>query len=141
MRRQNSVSRAGPVQGRRESISESFECDDGPRVLDTRDGLYLLVDEMTDVGLVLDIEFHQQVEVAGGGIDLGSELGIRQLVRHFVGLAELAFDLNEEGDHSRLPRGAPPQAAIQQIRLREARAAGASSISRQLMISFGPDAR
>jgi hypothetical protein len=49
-------------------------------------------------------------------------------------LAELAFDLDEEGDHSRL-RAAPPQAAIQQIRLREARAAGASSISRQLVIS------
>src|SRR6266446_912670 len=91
-----------PGQGRRDSLSERLECDDGARVLDARDGLHLLVDEMADVGLVLDVEFHQQVEIAGGRIDLGSELGIRELVRHFVGLAELAFDLDEEGNHSRL---------------------------------------
>src|SRR5262249_1316638 len=83
-------------------VSERLEGDDGACVLDARDGLHLLIDEMADVGLVLDVEFHQQVEVAGGRIDLGSELGIRELVRHVVGLAELALDLDEEGDHSRL---------------------------------------
>src|SRR5262245_65914405 len=57
---------------------------------------------MADVGLVLDVEFHQQVEVAGGRIDLGGELGVRELVCHLVGLAELAFDLDEERDHARL---------------------------------------
>ena len=48
---------------------------------------------------VLDIELHQQVEVAGGGIDLGGDLGIRERVGDLVGFAELAFDLHEEGGH------------------------------------------
>ena len=102
--------------------SERFEGDDGVGILDALDGLDLLVDEMTDVGLVLDVELDQEVVVAGGRIDFGGEFSIRELVRHFVGFAELAFDLNEEGDHSRL-RAARAEAAIQQIRLRVARAA------------------
>ena len=31
---------------------------------------------------VLDVEFHQQVEVAGGRIDLGGDLGVGELVGH-----------------------------------------------------------
>ena len=65
--------------------------------------LHLLVDEVADVGFVVDVEFHQQVVVAGGRIDLGGDLGLGQRVGHLVGLAELAFDLDEEGGH----RGAP----------------------------------
>src|SRR5262245_65477895 len=57
---------------------------------------------MADVGLVLDVELHQEVKVAGGRIDFRSELRVRELVRHLVGLAEVAFDLHEERDHSRL---------------------------------------
>src|SRR5262245_33992901 len=82
--------------------SERLEGDDRAGVLNARDGLHLLVDEMADVGLVLDVELHQEVEVAGGRIDFRSELRVRELVRHLVGLAEVAFDLHEEGDHSRL---------------------------------------
>ncbi len=55
---------------------------------------------MADIGLVLDVELDQQVEIARGRIDLGGELGICELVRHLVGLPEPAFDLHEEGDHS-----------------------------------------
>src|SRR4029077_14114205 len=65
-------------------------------------GVPLSVDEMADVGLLLDVELHEQVEIAGGRINLGGELGVRQLVGDFIRFAELAFDLNEEGDHSRL---------------------------------------
>src|SRR5271166_6194324 len=54
---------------------------------------------MADVGLVLDIELHQQVEISGCGIDFGRDLGICELVRHIVGLAELALDLDEKGYH------------------------------------------
>src|SRR5436190_24333772 len=70
--------------------------------MDTRDGLHLLVDEMADIGAGLDVELDQQVEFAGGRIDFGGDLGVGELVRHFVGLAELALDLDEEGNHARL---------------------------------------
>src|SRR5262249_32249994 len=113
----------GPDAGR---LSECLEGDDRARVLDARYGLHLLVDEVADVGLLLDVKLHQQVEIPGGRIDLGGELGIRELVGDFVRLAELAFDLNEEGDHSRLQCGLG-RGAIQQIRLGEARAGLSSS--------------
>ena len=46
----------------------------------------------------------QQVEIPGGGIDLRGDLGIGEGVRHFIGLAELALDLNEERGHRELLR-------------------------------------
>jgi hypothetical protein len=61
---------------------------------------------MADVGAFLDIEFRQQIELAGGGINLRSDLGIRQLVGNLVGFAELALDLDEERNHRNLR--APP---------------------------------
>src|SRR4029079_17703373 len=73
--------------------------DDRPRVLDTRNDLNLLVDEMADIGAGLDIDLHQQVEFARGRIDLGGDLGVGEAVGHLVGLAELALDLDEERDH------------------------------------------
>ncbi len=54
---------------------------------------------MADVGAGVDIEFHQQVVVAGGRVDLGSDLGFGERIGHLVGFAELAFDLHEEGGH------------------------------------------
>src|SRR5262249_47384730 len=47
-------------------VSECLEGDDGVRILNPRDRLHLLVDEMADVGLLLDVELHQQVVIAGG---------------------------------------------------------------------------
>ncbi len=61
--------------------------------------LHLLVDEMADIGAGIDVEFHQQVVVARGRIDFGGDFGFGQFVGHLVGLAELAFDLDEEGGH------------------------------------------
>src|SRR5881392_3964209 len=58
------------------------------------------VDEKTDIGHFIDVELHQQVVVAGGRVDFRGQLRVRELVRHLIGLAELAFDLDEEGDHS-----------------------------------------
>src|SRR5207249_9538414 len=83
-------------------MSKRLERDDRVRILDAWNRLHLLVDEMADVGLLLDVELHQQVVISGGRIDLGSQLGVSELVRDLVGFAELALDLDEEGDHARL---------------------------------------
>src|SRR5580700_631865 len=57
---------------------------------------------MADVDRRIDVEFHQQIEVAGGGIDFRGDLGVGELIGDLVGLAELTFDLHKEGDHARL---------------------------------------
>ena len=57
---------------------------------------------MADIGRRFDIEFDQQVEIARGRIDFGRDLGIGQLARNLIRLAELAFDLHEKWDHARL---------------------------------------
>ena len=54
---------------------------------------------MTDVDAGVDIDLHQQIEFARGRIDFGGDLGVGEAVGHLVGLAELAFDLDEERDH------------------------------------------
>src|SRR5258705_12584005 len=77
-----------------------LERDDRPGVQNARNGLDLLVDEMADVGAVLDIELHQQVEVAGGRINFGCDLGIGQRVGNRIGFAEVAFDLNKKRNHA-----------------------------------------
>src|SRR5216684_672263 len=79
--------------------AERLEGDDGVGVLDAGDHLHLLVDEMADVGVVIDVELNQQVVIAGGGIDLRGDLGLRERIGHRIGLAELAFELDEEGNH------------------------------------------
>src|ERR1700751_6244644 len=78
---------------------ECLEGDDGQRVLDARNDLHLLVDEMADIGVVVDIELDQEIIVPGGGVDLGGDLGFGDRVGDRVGLAELAFDLDEERYH------------------------------------------
>src|SRR5215831_8808150 len=78
---------------------ERLEGDDGMGVLDARDRLHLLVDEMADVGVLVDIELDQEVIVTGGRIDLGRNLGLGKRVGHRIGLAELALDLDEERNH------------------------------------------
>src|SRR3981081_1813807 len=93
--------------------SESLEGDDGAGVLDARHDLHLLVHEMADVGVLVDIELDQQIELAGGRVYFRSDLGFGKSVRHVVGLAKLAFDLDEEGNHARLRAagGAAPQSS------------------------------
>src|SRR5262245_16184721 len=88
------------------SASESLEGDDRPGVLDARKGLHLFVDEMADIGPFFHIELDEKVEVSRRRVDLGGDLGVGELVRHLVRLAEMAFDLDEEGNHARL-RAAP----------------------------------
>src|SRR4029077_2941315 len=83
--------------------SERLERDDRTGVEDAGNRLHLLIDEMADVGSVLDVEFHQQVEISGDRVDLRGNLGVGELVGHLVGLSQLAFDLDEEGNHD-LPR-------------------------------------
>jgi hydroxymethylpyrimidine/phosphomethylpyrimidine kinase len=79
--------------------AKRLEGDDGVGVLDARNGLHLLIDEMSDVDIVVDIELHEQIVMACGGVNLGGDLGFRKRVGNGVGLAELAFDLNEKGNH------------------------------------------
>src|SRR3954462_13905038 len=89
--------------------AERLEGDDGVGVLDAGNHLNLLVDEMADVGLVIDIELDQQVVMAGGGIDFRGDLGFRERIGHRIGLAKLAFELDEKGNHCcRLRRRFPP---------------------------------
>src|SRR5882757_539842 len=85
--------------------AERLEGDDGVGVLDTRNDLHLLIDEMADVGVVVDVELDQQVVIAGGGVDLRGDLGFRERVGDGIGLAELAFELNEKGNHRCRLRG------------------------------------
>ena len=98
---QLALARRRAVEGATTS-PKRLEGDDGARVGDPGNGLHLLGDEMADIGRGIDVEFHQQIEVAGGRIDFRGDLGVRELIGDLVGLAELTFDLHEKGDHARL---------------------------------------
>jgi hypothetical protein len=71
-------------------------------VLDPGNHLDLFVHEVPDIGGVVDVELHQQVVIARGRIDLGGDLCFGERVGDLIGLAELAFDLDEEGGHGSL---------------------------------------
>src|ERR1700710_1838190 len=68
-------------------------------VLDAGNDLHLLVDEMADVGVVIDVEFDQQVVISSGGIDFGGDLGLGERIGDGIGLAKLAFELHEKRNH------------------------------------------
>src|SRR4029078_5815426 len=101
MRRKSPLFIVGPgdATGARLSPAERLEGDDGVGVLDAGNDLHLLVNEMADVGLVVDVKLDQQVVMAGGGVDLRGDLGLRQRIGHRIRLAELAFELDKEGNH------------------------------------------
>jgi hydroxyethylthiazole kinase len=67
--------------------------------------LHLFRDEMADVGCGIDIEFYQKIEITGGRVDFRGDLRVGELVGDLIGLAELAFNLHEKGDHGRLRIG------------------------------------
>src|ERR1035437_4346856 len=94
-----------------------LEGDDGVGVLDAGKDLHLLVDEMPDIGVFIDVEFDQQIVVSSGGIDLGRNLGFRKRIGDGVGLAELALDLDKEGNHRCRLRKAPSwvQYSVQEL--------------------------
>src|ERR1051325_6311977 len=102
--------------------AKRLEGDDRAGVLDAGDHLHSLIDEMADVGRVLDIELDQQVEIAGRRVDFRGDLGVGQRVRHLTGFAEMSFDLHEKRTHPALPR--LPR-SIQQNHAPLARSAGA----------------
>src|SRR3954451_642933 len=81
------------------TLPKRLECNDRAGVLDTWNHLHLFVDEVTDVGRIIDIELHQQVEVSGGGIDFRGDFGVGERVCHLIGFAEIAFDLHEKRYH------------------------------------------
>ena len=83
--------------------SKRLETDDRLGVLDAGDLLHLLIDEVPDVGGLVDIELHQQVELSRRGIDFGGDFRVRQRVSDLIRLAERAFDLDKKRNHLRSP--------------------------------------
>ncbi len=67
--------------------------------------MHLLGNEMADVGGGIDVEFHQEVEIARRRVDFRGNFRIGELIGNLIGLAELAFNLHEKGDHGRLRIG------------------------------------
>ena len=100
------------VPGQMPSRLEGAESDDRKSVLDAGENLHLLVDEMADVGGVIDVEFDQQIVITGGGVDLRGDLGIGKRAGNLVGFAELAFDLHEKRLHGFVPLNVQVQAAL-----------------------------
>jgi DNA-binding transcriptional LysR family regulator len=82
--------------------SERLEGDDRVGVGDLRDRLHLLGDEMADVDIGRDMELGQDVVIAGGRVDFRGDLAVGEFAGDLIGLAEPAFDLDEEGLHRAL---------------------------------------
>jgi hypothetical protein len=80
---------------------------DRPRVLNAGYDLHLLINEMADVGRRIDVKLDQEVEISGGGVDLGSNFSICERIGDRIGLAELAFDLNKKRNHYAPPCPSP----------------------------------
>jgi hydroxyethylthiazole kinase len=85
--------------------SKRLEGDDGPGIGDARNGLHLFRYKMADIGCGIDVEFYQKIEIAGGRVDFRGNFRVGKLVGDLIGLAELAFNLHEKGDHGRLRIG------------------------------------
>jgi hypothetical protein len=83
-------------------LTESLEGDQGEGVLHAGKGLDLAGDEVTDIGLFVELAFHEKVVLAGGRIDLRHLLDIASIVGHVIGLAELALHHDEDGLHDPL---------------------------------------
>src|SRR5215475_4572114 len=82
------------------SGSKRLESNDCLGIQNTRDWLNLLGNKMPDVGALLDIELHQQIEIARSRINLGRDLGIGERIGYRIGFAEVTFDLHEKWDHA-----------------------------------------
>src|SRR5882672_1600940 len=89
--------RAEPVWLRSGFASlEGAERNDCERVLDAGENLHFLIDEVTDVLLVVDIEFGEQIVIAGGRVDFRGNLGIGERAGNVVGFAQVALYLHEK---------------------------------------------
>src|SRR5271156_4733352 len=71
--------------------SERLKGNDCSGVVNAGDGLHFLIDEVADIGSRFDVEFDQQVKVAGGRVDLRRDLRVGERVRDCVGFAEIAL--------------------------------------------------
>ena len=78
-------------------------------------GVDLLIDEAADIVVTIEVDLDEQIIVASRRIDLRGNFGIDDSGRDRIGLAKLAFDLNEKGLHWRIPgdsghasQGSPP---------------------------------
>src|SRR5918994_994650 len=79
---------------------ERLERDQGERVLDAVQGLHATGDEPPDVGLVIEIDLHQQVVLAGDRVDFRYLFDVLDRgVGDLVGAAALAFDHDEDRLH------------------------------------------
>jgi hypothetical protein len=59
---------------------------------------------MADIGLLIDIELHKKIEIAGSRIYLRCNLGTGKLIGDLIRTPELALDLNEKRNHGALSR-------------------------------------
>jgi len=80
-------------------LLKRFEGDDGVGVLNAFELVDLLVYEMANIGIIINVEFDQQIVITGCGIDFRGNFSGCYLARNLIGLAELAFDLNEKRLH------------------------------------------
>lgn len=83
-------------------ISKRLERNHGLRVLNAIEHLHLVGDEVADIVLLIEVEFRENVVIAGGGIDFRGDFGIREGRGYLIGFAKLAFDLHEERLHCAL---------------------------------------
>lgn len=84
-------------------------------VFDTTEFVNIFVDEVADIGVVVNVEFDQKVIVACDRVDLRGDFSIGDLIGDLVGLAKFAFDHQEERDHfssSRMNMAQAPVSAL-----------------------------
>jgi acetylornithine deacetylase/succinyl-diaminopimelate desuccinylase-like protein len=79
-------------------LSELVRCG----VLDLGNGLHVLGDEVADVDIARNVELGENVVIAGRGVDLRGDFTVGESGGDLVGLAKLAFDLDEKGLHGTL---------------------------------------
>jgi hypothetical protein len=83
---------------------EGLERNDCSRILNAGNGLNPLVHKVSDIGVAIDIELYQEIIVARRRVDFRGYFCVSKLICDIIGLAELTFDLDKEGDHFRLQR-------------------------------------
>ena len=79
--------------------AERLEGDDRMGILNAGKDLHFFVDEVPDVGVLIDVELYQEIIIASGGLDLRCNLGFGERIGDNVRLAEFALDLDKERNH------------------------------------------
>ncbi len=73
------------------------------RIADVGDSMYLLLDIVTNICCIVQIALRHQIILSGYRINLRYAIALRQFGRDFISLAQLAFQLYENGLHVFIP--------------------------------------